>query len=142
MGTDINPLFIEHCLLQKAKYSIENANVQFSEHDFLKEPLKPSGDMWGDKFDICTFGFEVSLDLLRDKQSSFNRDAHLIVPLSHMEFDREQDFKVLQYKGSDQFDVIEDIMRTSFARRIDESKLTEASLDVDYFNNMQRQSKL
>ena len=58
------------------------------------------------------------------------------MPLSNWDFDREQDFKVLQYKGADQFDVVEEIMRTSFAMRIDQSKMTEASLDVDYFNNM------
>ena len=49
---------------------------------------------------------------------------------------------MVQYRGSGQFDIVENIMRTSFAQRIDSSKLTEDSLDVDYFNNSQRTSKL
>ena len=66
----------------RAKYPIDMCNVQFKEHDFLKEPIQPSSQLWGNTFDICTFGFEVSLDLLRDKQIHFKEDAHLIVPLS------------------------------------------------------------
>ena len=72
----------------------------------------------------------------------FKTDAHLIVPLSRNDFDQEQDFKVLRYVGKDQFDEVEAIMRTSFARRIDKQHLADSSLDVDYFNNMQRTSKL
>ena len=49
---------------------------------------------------------------------------------------------MLQYKGKDQFDVVENIMRTSFATRIDTEKMTNAGLDIDYFENSQRQSKL
>ena len=33
-------------------------------------------------------------------------------------------------------------MRTSFATRIDTEKMTNASLDVDYFENSQKHSKL
>ena len=33
-------------------------------------------------------------------------------------------------------------MRTSFATRIDTDKMTNESLDADYFNNSQRTSKL
>ena len=33
-------------------------------------------------------------------------------------------------------------MRTSFATRIDKQRVADASLDADYFNNMQRLSKL
>ena len=72
----------------------------------------------------------------------FKTDAHLIVPLSRNDFDQEQDFKVLRYVGKDQFDEVEAIMRTSFARRIDKQQLADSSLDIDYFNNMQRTSKL
>ena len=49
---------------------------------------------------------------------------------------------MLQYKEKDQFDVIEHIMRTSFATRIDKEQMTNAGLDIDYFENSQRQSKL
>mmetsp|Transcript_1774 Transcript_1774/g.2509 ORF Transcript_1774/g.2509 Transcript_1774/m.2509 type:complete len:125 (+) Transcript_1774:573-947(+) len=112
------------------------------QHDFLGDVLAPGGVCWGNQFDICTFGFEVSLDLLRAKQATFKKDAHLIVPLSRRDFAQEQDFKVLRYRGNDEFDVLEDIMRTSFAMRIDKKLIEDASLDADYFNNMQRISKL
>ena len=49
---------------------------------------------------------------------------------------------MLQYKEKDQFDVVEHIMRTSFATRIDKEQMTNAGLDIDYFENSQRQSKL
>ena len=112
------------------------------EHDFLKNPLIPGGLCWSNHFDICTFGFEVSLETLRQTEKAYQNGAYLIVPLSREDFDREQDYKVVQYRGSGQFDIVENIMRTSFAQRIDSSKLTEDSLDVDYFNNSQRTSKL
>ena len=71
LGTDINASFIEHCQKMKSKYAIEMGNVQFMDHDFLSEPVQSGGSMWSNQFDICTFGFEVSLDLLRAKQSHF-----------------------------------------------------------------------
>ena len=49
---------------------------------------------------------------------------------------------MLQYKGDDQFDEVEHIMRTSFATRIDTESMTNAGLDIDYFENSQRHSKL
>ena len=61
----------------------------------------------------------MSLDLLRQKQANFKEGAHLIVPLSRHDFDQEQDFKVLKYSGKDAFDEVENVMRTSFALRID-----------------------
>ena len=67
LGTDINEAFIEHCLLMRDKYPVELCNLHFMEHDFLGEPVQPSGQLWGNTFDICTFGFEVSLELLRKK---------------------------------------------------------------------------
>ena len=115
MATDLNIKFIEHCLINKHKYPIENCNMNFLEHDFLGDVIVPGGLSGGNHYDIATFGFEVSLDLLRKKQKSFKIDAHLIVPVSREDFDLEQDFKVLQYKGNDQFDVVEEVMRTSFA---------------------------
>ena len=66
----------------------------------------------------------------------------MIVPLSRHDFDQEQDFKVLKYSGKDAFDEVENVMRTSFALRIDKQFIEDASLDADYFNNMQRISKL
>ena len=45
---------------------------------------------------------------------------------------------MLQYKEKDQFDVVEHIMRTSFATRIDKEQMTNAGLDIDYFENSQR----
>lgn len=142
VGTDISPYFIEHCLVQKTKYPIDKCNLQFLEHDFLGEAIGPNSSLWTQQFDICTFGFEVTLDLLHAKQSLLKPDAHLIVPLSREDFDREQDFTVLHYRGKDDFYVVENIMRTSFAPRIDKARMTDESLDVDYFNNMQKLSKL
>ena len=88
-GTDFHENFIEHCHIQKDKYPVKDCNLQFIEHDFLEQTFPPVGSVWGNSFDICTFGFEVSLDLLRAKQSTFKTDAHLIVPLSCHEFDLE-----------------------------------------------------
>ena len=66
LGTDINAAFIEHCLLMKEKYEKPDmCNLQFMKHDFLSEPIEPNALMWSTKFDICTFGFEISLDILR-----------------------------------------------------------------------------
>ena len=58
VGTDYYARFIEKSMLMLDKYPILNANVKFIEHDFLQ-------DRFDQSFDVCTFGFEVSLDLLR-----------------------------------------------------------------------------
>lgn len=67
LGTDITEAFVEHCLLQREKYPVKGCNLNFLEHDFLSEAVNPGGLTWSNCFDICTFGFEVSLDLLRKK---------------------------------------------------------------------------
>ena len=118
-------------MLMLEKYPILNAKVKFLEHDFLLDNLDQP-------FDICTFGFEVSLDLLRKQQTTFKEGAHLIVPLSETQYDLEQNFKVLRYVRKDEFEVVEEVMRTSFAQRIDKQKQTDEALDADYFNNMRR----
>ena len=84
----------------------------------------------------------MDLELLHAKKGHFKTNAHIIVPLSRKDFDLEQDYKVLQYKGDGTFDEVENIMRTSFAERICVESMEDASLDVDYFNNMTRLSKL
>ena len=85
LGTDVNPAFVEHSLLQKEKYTVDQCNLHFMEHDFVADDMgkmSAQSQLWTSKFDICTFGFEVSLDLLRAKAKAFKKDAHLIVPLS------------------------------------------------------------
>ena len=49
----------------------------------------------------------------------------MIVPLSDTAYDLEQDFKVLKYLGKGEFDVVEEIMKTSFARRVDKKLQTD-----------------
>ena len=48
----------------------------------------------------------------------------------------------MKYSAPDQFDVVKKIMRTAFAQRIDSDRLIDEQLDADYFNNMQRHTKL
>ena len=49
---------------------------------------------------------------------------------------------MLKYSGTDQFDSVKKIMKTAFSQRIDKSRLKEESLDVDYFNNSVRHTRL
>ena len=93
VGTDFHALMIEHCMIQKEKYPIENCELSFEENDFVNRAEKIG--TFGSQFDISTFGFEVTLELLRTNESLFRKDSHLIVPISTVDFDREQDFKVL-----------------------------------------------
>ena len=60
VGTDYYALFAEKSMLMLEKYPILNANVKFMHHDFLL-------DKFENPFDIATFGFEVSFDLLRQQ---------------------------------------------------------------------------
>ena len=94
VGTDYHEIFVEKCMLMLDQYPIQNAKVNFIQHDFLEDNFKS-------QFDICTFGFEVSLDLLHQKQESFKTGAHLIVPISEIDFALEQDFQILRYSGKD-----------------------------------------
>ena len=55
---------------------------------------------------MLTFGFEVSLDILRQRQSCLNPGATLLVPLSEVNeeglaLSMEQDYCMLTYKGAD-----------------------------------------
>ena len=64
------------------------------------------------------------------------------MPLSREDFDQEQDFQVLHYRGKGVFDVVENIMRTSFAPRIDKARMIDQGLDIDYVNNTKKNSLL
>ena len=99
------------------------------------------------KFDLCTFGFEVSLELLKSKADFLEKNAVVIVPLSEENdegqlLSLEQDFCVLKYLGAKEFEVVETIMKTAFARRIDELREVDESMDADFYNNHQRFTKI
>jgi hypothetical protein len=51
------------------------------QHDFILEDPKHLGV----GFDLCTFGFEISFDVLHNKKSLFNHDALILMPLSNEE---------------------------------------------------------
>ena len=58
-GVDYHSHFMERASLNLEKYSthVSRGSVKFRRHDFLKESFDS-------KFDILTFGFEVSMDVL------------------------------------------------------------------------------
>lgn len=74
IGCDFYQDFVDRANENKVKYSI--SDVEFSRLDFLgnTDALKD--------FDICTFGFELSLDVLQTKSKLFKPNALLIIPLS------------------------------------------------------------
>ena len=39
LGTDVNPAFVEHSLLQKEKYTVDQCNLHFMEHDFVADDM-------------------------------------------------------------------------------------------------------
>lgn len=141
VGIDFHSHFMERASLNFENYqgSITNGSVKFRKHDFLKEKLE-------NKFDFLTFGFEVSLDVLRQQQDCMENGAMILAPLSDVDDDGnilslEQNYCMLKYTGRDQFDVVKNIMRTAFAMRIDTDKIMNEQLDEDYFNNLQRHTK-
>ncbi len=76
-GIDYHAHFMERAGLNLEKYKkhFEKGQVKFRRHDYLN-------DQFEQKFDVVTFGFEVSLDVLRARQDSLELGAHLLVPLS------------------------------------------------------------
>lgn len=114
-GVDYHSHFMERASLNLEKYAnyLTNGSVKFRRHDFLKEKFDH-------KFDLLTFGFEVSKDVLIKNQSCLELGAHILVPLSQVDENEnlaslEQDFCLLKYSAPDQFDVVTQIMRTAFA---------------------------
>ena len=61
-GVDYHSNFMERAGLNLEKYAAHLApgTVKFRRHDYLKEDLSQ-------KYGLVTFGFEVSLDILRAK---------------------------------------------------------------------------
>ena len=110
-------------------------DIQFKLHDFVTKDLS-------DKYNMATFGFQINSEMLHQKENMFQKGALLIVPLSQGDHEVEQDYSVLKYAGDGQFDTVESIMRTAFARRVDRIQEAEESLDTDYFNNSQRFDKI
>ena len=126
--------------LDQYKQHLAGGQVKFTALDVINEQI--SG-----KHDVVTFGFEVSLDILKKQQQCLNIGSTILVPLSEVDADGqllslEQEFCILRYSGVDQFDSVKKIMKTAFSQRIDKSRLKEESLDADYFNNSQRHTRL
>lgn len=125
-GIDYHSHFMERASLNFEKYQthMQQGTVKFRPHDYIKDDLRAEDG----KYDLLTFGFEVSLDVLRQRQSSLETGAHILVPLSEVNDEGgvvslEQDFCLLKFSGPDQFDVVKKIMRTSFSQRIDRDQI-------------------
>ncbi len=81
IGSDYHQQFIDQADNNNKKYELKEASVKFVKHDLLSDTEQTLlGD--GDGFDICTIGFELSMDFLRAKEKLFKKDALIIVPLS------------------------------------------------------------
>lgn len=94
------------------------------------------------KADIVNFGFEVSLDLLRDKAALLNEEALVLAPVSAApEGSLEQTYSLLEYKQGE-FRPVAEIMKTSFSLRVDKQRQVDAGLDADYFATHQRHERL
>jgi predicted O-methyltransferase YrrM len=78
VGTDYHQQFVDKAVENSNKYGM--SQVTFTKHDILTDSQELLGETEG--FDVCTIGFELSLDVLRAKERLFKKDALIIVPLS------------------------------------------------------------
>lgn len=78
-GVDYHSHFMERASLNNQLYAAHlKGPVKFKPLDFLNDSLH-------EQFDVMTFGFEISLDILRKKQDLFKHGAHILVPLSEVD---------------------------------------------------------
>ena len=80
VGIDYHSHFMERASLNLEKYQsyLTNGSVKFRKHDFIKEKLDK-------KYDFLTFGFEVSLDVLRQQQDCMEDGACILAPISEVD---------------------------------------------------------
>ena len=81
-GIDIYDTLIEQAILNQAKYVapevLNEVSLQFKASDFFDQEQEQQ-----DLLDICTFGFSVPMDLLKEKASkNFNNGALVLAPIA------------------------------------------------------------
>ena len=86
--------------------------------------------------DLANFGFETSLEILREKNGMFGDKSLILCPLSSQpEGSLEQTYTLLLHSKQPEssFETLSDLMKTSFSLRIDKERQINDSLDTDYF---------